>query len=72
MDKTELEKIRNRITNPILQNAKYWLDRHPRSLEDRNIYVDAVWDALSTVFTQGSQVNHTVDRQEQFFFIEKG
>ena len=68
MEPSELEKIRNRITAPVLQNAKYWLNRQPRSLEEKKVYADAVWDVLIVVFPQGSQVNHTVDRLEILFF----
>jgi hypothetical protein len=68
MEPTELEKIRNYITSPILQNAQYWLNRQLRSLDDKKAYADAVWDVLSVIFPQGSQVNHTVDRLEKLFF----
>jgi len=68
MEPTQLEKIRNNITSPVLHNAKLWLNRTPRSLEDKKAYVDAIWDALSVIFPHGSQVNHTVDRLEILFF----
>ena len=67
----KLDNIRNRITFPILHNAKLWYNRTPRSLEDKKAYVEGIWDALIVIFPDGRQVQHTVDKLEQFFFIQK-
>ena len=68
MEPSELEKIRNYITQPVLQLAKHWLDRQPRSLEEKKAYSDAIWDLMTIIFPGSAQVVHTCERLEKLFF----
>jgi hypothetical protein len=68
MEKSEIEKIRNRITWPIVDDAKKWMQRQPRSLDEKKAYSDAVWSVIHLIFPEGGQANHTMDRLEKLLF----
>ena len=64
----EIEKIRNYITLPILQDATQWLHRKPRSQEEKIAYSDAAWNVVALVFTHVEQLNHTSAALEKLLF----
>jgi hypothetical protein len=64
----ELKQIRNYVTAPVVQDARYWLNHPPRTHEQKAAYVDGLHNALALIFTYGSQPDHTIAAIEKLFF----
>jgi len=69
IDPVQLEKIRNNITLPILQDARRWLIPIGEKTEAEKVaYSDGLYSALALVFTHGAQLAHTMAAIDKLFF----
>ncbi len=71
MDEKELEKIRNYITEPVVQDARFWLNRAThgeRTHAEKSAYLSGVYNALALIFPTGGQLSHTTKALEKLLF----